>query len=237
MEYKSSMNNWLSCPDFTFTTLVCCKGTDWETLFLSVVSHARMFEEDRTDVVPHIQTLYDFDRHINSPYPTYRLHGITTFPSYISHLHSINDLFLIEVSILKLIDYLGTRCKEQHQVLVAEAFKKFREGNHSRMLIDVFPEDDIVGREILAERINAAWDLLHESLVGMNAVLDIVCSLYSLLHDSCEVHYRIIQSMLSNSQESRDVTIHCANMYNKSESFRKQLKLTPIVNYLLLGME
>ena len=217
--------------------LFCCMGTGWETLFLSVVSHARMFEEDRTDVVPHIQTLYDFDRHINSPYPTYRLHGITTFPSYISHLHSINDLFLIEVSILKLIDYLGTRCQEQHQVLVAEAFRKFGEGDHLRILIDVFPEDDIVGREILAERINAAWDLLHESPVGMSAVLDIICSLYSFLHDSCEVHYRIIQSMLLNSQESRDVVMYCANVYHKSESFVKQLRLSPNTNYLLSGME
>lgn len=196
-----------------------------------------MFEEDRTDVVPHIQTLYDFDRHINSPYPTYRLHGISTFPSYISHLHSINDLFLIEVSVFKLIDYLGTRCREQHQILVAETFRKFNEEDHSRILVDVFPEDDIVGREILAERINAAWDSLQESPVGVNAVLGIVCSLYSFLHDSCEVHYRIIQSMISNSQETRDAVIYCANVYNKSESFTRQLKLTPDTNHLPSRME
>ena len=132
----------------------------------------RMFEKDRTDVVPHIQTLYDFDRHINSPYPAYRLHGISTFPSYISHLHSINELFLIEVSVFKFIDYLGTKCEDQHKGLVAMAFQKLVEENLMGILVDVFPEGDFVGREILAERINATWDALHESFGGVSAVLE-----------------------------------------------------------------
>ena len=200
-------------------------------------SHARMFEKDRTDVIPHIQTLYDFDRHINSPYPTYRLHGISTFHSYISYLHSVKELFLIEVSVFKFIDYLGTRCEDRHRMLVAEAFRRFGEEDHSRILIEVFPEADAVGREILAERVNAVWDVLHESSEGISAVLDIISSFYELLHDSCEVHYRIMQSMVSNSQETRDAAKHCANIYSKSESFMKQLKLTPNTSYVPTEVE
>lgn len=191
-----------------------------------------MFEEDRTDVVLHIQTLYDFDRHINSPYPTYRLHGISTFPSYISHLCSINEPFLIEVSVFKFIDYLATKCEDQHKSLVAEVFRAFRGEDNLRILRNVFPQDDKIGREILAERVNAAWDVLHESFTGVNTVLDIMHALYPLLHDSCEVHYRIIQSMISNSQETRDAVRNCANVYHENHLFIKQLRLMPDTNYL-----
>ena len=88
-----------------------------------------------------------------------------------------------------------------------------------------------------AERVNATWDALHESFGGVSAMLSIAGSLYRLLHNSCEVHYRIIQSAVSSSQEIREAAKSCVNIYSKSESFTKQLRLTLNTDYVPTEIE
>ena len=182
---------------------------------------------DRPVTKPELLTLIDFLTHLNSPFPSLVQHAL-------DHLHDFilrqQDVLKVQVCLEYVVDWFVRPATEP-------SFKPVMARKLSELSSAISPAftTNHLYPSYFANKLNLAWDLAQDALTR-TCVLFVMRGLVEHLRESCEVHFRVIQSMNCSAwEEERAEALLASAVYSQhSPLFCQQYRLTPNLPPLLL---